>query len=284
MELSRMSCGQQGLMMAHDRDRPSKHIARLIKEAEPRRRRGTVITGIDKAIKALPLQPRWESSIEQAIDFGRRTLQVACEDARTYKDYDPGRELAYWIRTTELARKAHEALDRLISHIGPGMTLLDILVPSARFPGKSGTIQIRIGYAPRSKDENEKELATLLEARRALVQLSAHAEKRRKGRAQVRKHEGNLEKRAFVYILAEGYIFLTGERPGKGRYLENNPFLRFVKAAADDAGKFKGKKDQDFFSALKSTLKTLDGYERSLAGTKNNQSISGIIAHGPGWA
>jgi hypothetical protein len=237
---------------------------------------------IDKEIESLPLQTRWTS--EQALVFGRRTLQVACEDARTYKDYDPGKELAYWTRTTELARKAHDVLDKLISHIGPGMPLLDLLVPSARFPSKSGTIQIRIGYAPRSKDEAEKELATLLEARRALVQLSAHAEKRRKGRAQVRKHEGNLEKRAFVYRLAEGYIFLTGKPPGRGRYPECNPFLRFVNAAADDSGKFKDENDQDFFSALKSARKTLDGLERSLAGTKNHQSISGIIAHGPVWA
>ena len=39
------------------------------------------------------------------------------------------------------------------------------------------------------------------------------------------------QKRAFVRILAEGWVFLTGEMPGKHRDPLKNPFLRVVEAA-----------------------------------------------------
>ena len=39
------------------------------------------------------------------------------------------------------------------------------------------------------------------------------------------------QKRAFVRILAEGWVFLTGEMPGKNREPLKNPFLRAVDAA-----------------------------------------------------
>jgi hypothetical protein len=59
-----------------------------------------------------------------------------------------------------------------------------------------------------------------------------------------------------VYPLAEGWIFLTGKRPGKGKGPNKNPFLRFVDAAADDSGEFKDV--EDFYLGLREALKQLD--------------------------
>ena len=42
------------------------------------------------------------------------------------------------------------------------------------------------------------------------------------------------QKRAFVRIWAEGWVFLTGEMPGKNPDPSKNPFLRVVEAAWSD--------------------------------------------------
>ena len=98
-----------------------------------------------------------------------------------------------------------------------------------------------------------------------------------------RTNEPDHRKRAFVYQLAEAWIFLTGKRPGRGRYQGTNPFLRFVNAAANDSGRFDNKDEEDFFSALKWALETLDRFERIDEKGESKQSISGIAARGPVW-
>jgi hypothetical protein len=81
-------------------------------------------------------------------------------------------------------------------------------------------------------------------------------------------------KRDFVYRLVEAWIFLTGEKPGMGSNATNNPFLRFVEAAARDAGI----EDENFFRALESALEKLNRYHVEVG-----QSCQSIAARGPAW-
>ena len=107
-----------------------------------------------------------------------------------------------------------------------------------------------------------------------------YAAQRKEQLKHTRINDPDYGKRAFVYRLAEGWVFLTGKKPGKGRYPHGNPFLRFVDAAANDAGGFEDV--EDFYSALRWTLKILDSYERS--DPKIKKSVSAIAAGGPEWA
>jgi hypothetical protein len=93
---------------------------------------------------------------------------------------------------------------------------------------------VGIVQRPQSRADAERELEALRKAREILQELAEHAQQRRDRLALGRKNEGDLGKRAFVYSLAEGWIFLTGRRPGRNS--TRNPFLRFVKAAWTDAG------------------------------------------------
>jgi hypothetical protein len=57
--------------------------------------------------------------------------------------------------------------------------------------------------------------------------------------------------------------------------------LRFVDAAANDAGEFED--IEDFYSALKWVLETLHKYESFDRAGETQYSISGIAARGPAW-
>jgi hypothetical protein len=96
-----------------------------------------------------------------------------------------------------------------------------------------------------------------------------------------KQHEPDYAKRAFVYRLAEAWIFLTGKKPGAGHDPLNNPFLRFVGAAAEDAGTFGAA--EDFYSSLRSVLEELNLHESWDRAGETQQSISGIAARGPAW-
>ena len=105
----------------------------------------------------------------------------------------------------------------------------------------------------------------------------AGARPRWKGLASRRKNEGNLGKRSFVYRLAEGWIFLTGKRPGRSYISSRNPFLRFVEAAWKDAG---FQSETDFSRALDASLKRLDEYSRA---GQSRQTILSLAQQGPVW-
>jgi hypothetical protein len=146
---------------------------------------------------------------------------------------------------------------------------------------KSGRVQLRLVQRQKSKDEAKEEASALIGARDALAELCAHAQRRRNRLAQTRKHEGDPAKRAFVYRLAEGWIFLTGKRPGRNFDPSRNPFLRFVIAAWTDAGF--DSDGEDFSSALDSTLKMLQEHENWPWSELSRETVSGIAARGPAW-
>ena len=160
----------------------------------------TAFFAIDRQIQAAPLQSRWQQS--DAIAFGRRTLQVAIEDARSIEEkYHPGETLAYWKRTAHLAARAHSLLELLIRHIGPkGVPATDILGPPVRVPvsmTKSGKLRIGIGPVGQSFDQAKNDTAALIAARDALAGFADRCQRRRDGLAFGRKNEGDSWKACF---------------------------------------------------------------------------------------
>jgi hypothetical protein len=238
-----------------------------------------VTFSIDEEIRKAQLQLQWQ--LTDAILFGRRTLAVAVEDANAYANYRPGEALAYWSRTEKLAVRAHRTLDDLIKHIGPaGVPSADILIPIQRVPSSFSKSSLVVNLLPRGQpfDQAKKDFSALLAARDACAGFANRTQQRRKSLAIRRKNEGDVGKRAFVYRLAEGWIFLTGKRPGRSYNSSRNPFLRFVEAAWKDAGLCS---EQDFSRALDAALRQLAAYER--LSDQTQQTISGLARHGPVW-
>jgi hypothetical protein len=263
--------------------RPQSARAKLKRSRTPHRWKANdqifdlaVTFAIDEEIRKAQLQSRWQ--LTDAVLFGRRTLAVAIEDANAYENYRPGEALAYWSRTTKLAVRAHAALHDLIKRIGPtGVPSGDILVPMERVPSswtKSGKITVKLLPHGQPPNQEKKDLEPLLAARDACAGFASRSQQRWKGLASRRKNEGNLGKRSFVYRLAEGWIFLTGKRPGRSYISSRNPFLRFVEAAWKDAGFHT---ETDFSRALDATLKRLDEYWQS------RQTILSLARQGPVW-
>jgi hypothetical protein len=139
-----------------------------------------------------------------------------------------------------------------------------------------------VGIVQRSKsrEDTEREIEALRKARDMLQELSGHAQHRRDRLARAGKNEGDLGKRAFVYVLAEGWIFLTGKRPGRNFYATRNPFLRFVKAAWTDAG---FGDHENFSRALESTLTGLANKEGRSWSEQSRETIRGLATRGPNW-
>jgi hypothetical protein len=87
---------------------------------------------IDAEIRSAKLQSRW--SLDDAISFGRRALQVALEDAIENEGTRPNDQFKMWDRTADMAKKAHDTLRELLEYIGPsglptaGPALLTITV------------------------------------------------------------------------------------------------------------------------------------------------------------
>jgi hypothetical protein len=183
-----------------------------------------------------------------------------------------------------LAERAHQTLNQLISHIGPiGVSPSDILGPGIRVPVRwaaSGRISVGIVQRPQSRADAEREVEALRKAHGILQELAEHAHQRRDRLARAHTNEGDPGKRAFVFSLAQGWIFLTGRKPGRSFDSKRNPFLRFVKAAWTDAGLCG---DEDFSRALDNTLARLAVNEGWSWSEQSRETITGLATRGPTW-
>jgi hypothetical protein len=247
-------------------------------------------TQIQQLAHGNALQPHW--SIDKAIRFGRRAIQVALEDANSNVGLRASDELETFEQTNSLAKRAHAPLQDIIEFIGPHGLPRGIKLSSGvrvhRRVAKSGQIELltslREGPSgkPFGPQDAKNEIEKLVTARDVLIDIQRYAERQRKRLAHTRKiKDPDYGKLAFVYRLAEAWISLTGKKPGRGRLPEHNPFLRFVESAATDAGRPPA---EDWYRALISALDILGRYESFDPNGKSPQSISGIVIRGPAWA
>lgn len=237
---------------------------------------------IDGEIKRTKLQSRWQ--VSQAIAFARCSLAIAINDAGDYESFDGGKELSYWTAVADLADRADFALQNLVRQIGDRIPDTDSLVQSVRVPvtiAKSGKIKVSMLPKGHWHGQSKEDFISLCNAKEALTGFAERCRLRRRDLAARRKNIGDPAKRIFVFRLAQGWIFLTGKRPGRTFLVERNPFLRFVGAAWRDAG-FDDDKE-DFSSALDAALKTFRGYEGWSWSKQSRETVSGLSTYGPNW-
>lgn len=231
---------------------------------------------ITKAVKSLDLQAWW--TMPAAISFARRSLEVALRDALKYQERRSRDQFDYWQNAKNLSSQANTALKLLIRHIEPDGLKSGIDVPSFDDVRVSHTLRMLPNGKVANRETNKAELAFLIGAQNAVKAVHDTASKYASQLTNSVGNEREHDKSAFVYRLAEAWIYLTGKPPGKGR--DRNPFLRFVDVAARDADI----EETDFYSAMKHAIGILEGHEQSMPGATNSrQSISGIRINGPRW-
>lgn len=223
----------------------------------------TTPLAIDREVQAAHeqsrLAPHWK--LTDAIEFGRRALIVAIEDAQTYDSHRLSKERAHQSRTIDLAGRTRALLSIFLKHLDANKPRPHRVPPSW---GGSGRVYVRL--------TSERLLSERLrEALIAARDVCGQVEKLKVVIPGKGGSEGEPGKRAFVFRLAEAWTYLTGKRPGTNTKAARNPFLRFVAAAWRDAGLAD---DENFVCALRAALELLKS---------NKQALARLIEHGPMW-
>jgi hypothetical protein len=170
--------------------------------------------------------------VDYVVPIGRRALEVAITEAVSQKELHP--RLSEWkpelSRIADASQDVVAALERLFKAINPDGKDAEHFAPFIR--------RLRVGGVA-SKAEYRDVADSALRDARLLVeakQISGklHADTLTRRDALLALYPPSLkdhQQRAFVRILAELWVFLTGEMPGKNRDPSKNPFLRVVEAA-----------------------------------------------------
>jgi hypothetical protein len=160
---------------------------------------------------------------------------------------------------TDTGDKASKALARMLRAIDPA--------PLRARHYVEPLLQTRLGDGAWRHSDNlhdltrraRRDVATLLRAQAIAARLARDADRRRRGFTSALRNPALIERRPFVAIMAEAWVFLFGQRPSLNPNPERNPFLRFVDAAWTD---WKGAdaKTESFVEALRDVHPTLTDY------------------------
>ena len=225
--------------------------------------------GIDKALSSRiksPRAPRIRSHlVYHVVRIGRRTLEVAIMEAVSQKELNPrlSEWAPEWSRIANASQDAIAAIAGLFRAIDPLGKDAEHFVPFIR--------QSRAGGVGASKAMRDARL--LVAAKQIIVKLRADTLTRRDGLVAIYPNSSrDHEKRAFVRILAEGWVFLTGQMPGKNRDPLKNPFLRVVDAAWIEWHQENSSDAAAFGEALDTAISSI-----------NEAELNWLRAVGPGW-
>jgi len=196
----------------------------------------TVPLQVDGHISARALHPRWHGvDATQAVYFARVAMEkavIAAEGARA--ELDVGEHIEEWARVGALARAASRSTASLLRTLSGSYHAergTETLLPALH--------QMLAHQRPTLKIAERRRLAaecadTLIRAEAIISEFATHTGKRHREISAKRRNAGDPAKAAFVGILAEGWVFLTGALPGAYKDIDQNPFLRFVTAAWAD--------------------------------------------------
>ena len=193
--------------------------------------------GIDEALKSridLPRGPRIRSHlIAHVVPIGRYALEAAINEAVSQKELHP--RLREWeperLRIADASQNAVAAIAKLFRAIDPDGKDAEHFAPFIRQSRAGGIEASKAGYHD-AYESALRDARLLVEAKQIIGKL--HADTLTRRNALVALYPNSFQdhqKRAFVRILAEGWVFLTGEMPGKSLDPSKNPFLRVVEAA-----------------------------------------------------
>ena len=235
--------------------------------------------GIDDALKSRIKAPRGARIrphlVDQLVLIGRRILEVAINEAISQKELHPRQsEWESWSCIAEASQDAVKALERLSRAINPHGKEAEHLAPFIRQSRTGGFEVSKAGY--RAAYESALRDARLLVAAKEIIgKLHADTLTQRGARMAIypNSHQDH-QKRGFVRIFAEGWVFLTGEMPGKHRDPLKNPFLRVVEAAwtdwhQEDSNSGSG----GFGEALNAAISSID-----------EARLNELRSEGPEWA
>jgi hypothetical protein len=234
--------------------------------------------GIDEALLLRIKSPRAPHIRSHLIDYvvpiGRRALEVAIKEAVSQKELNP-RQSEWepkWSLIADACQDAVAALARLFRAIDPDGKDAENFALFIRQSRAGGIEASKAEY----RDAAESALgdARLLVAAKEIIgKLRADTLTRRDALVALYPSSSkDHQKRAFVRILAEGWVFLTGEMPGKNLDPSKNPFLRVVEAAWIDWHQVKNSDAAAFGEALNAAISSVD-----------EAQLNWLRAAGPGW-
>jgi hypothetical protein len=190
---------------------------------------------------------------KEAVSICRRTLEVAIVSAQdAEEEARAGVHAAAWEELgkafDKAARSLRHALLVVPRGIGPPYPEAGpaILLPCLKqFHAHEGKIAKIADRSTAAADDAE----ILFAADALLPKLAAHCKRAASRIRSGRSNPGNPIKLAFVSILAEGWMYLTGRKPVTQP--ERNPFLNFTYSAWEDAG---GPPDENFHRQVRAVV------------------------------
>jgi hypothetical protein len=236
--------------------------------------------GIDEELKSrieAPRGPRIRSHlVDQVVPIGRRILEVAINEAVSQKELHPRQSEweSEWSRIAEASQDAVKALERLFRAINPLGKDAEHFAPFIRQSRAGGIEASKAGYRD-AAESALRDARLLVEAKQIIGKLHADTLTSRDRRLAIYPNSyQDHQKRGFVRIFAEGWVFLTGEMPGKHRDPLKNPFLRVVEAAWTDWHQEDSNSDSaGFGEALDAAISSID-----------EARLNELRAKGPEWA
>ena len=164
-----------------------------------------------------------------------------------------------WSQITDASQDVVKALDRLFRAIDPYGKEAEHFAPFIRQSrGNGGFEASKAGYRD-AAESALRDARILVEAKQIIGKLHADTLTRRDGLvAHYPYSSQDHQKRAFVRILAEGWIFLTGEMPSKNLDPSRNPFLLVVEAAWLDWLEEDSSDTEAFGDALHAAISSID--------------------------
>lgn len=195
-------------------------------------------------------------SQKHAVEVCRRTLDVAIHNAQDAEEEARASEYAAeWEELEKAYNKAAISLRHALKvaslgnnppypQAGPA-----VLLPHLKqFHAREGIIAEIADRSAAAADD----ATTLFAADALLHKLAVHSRRAASRIRSGRSNPGDPIKLAFVSILAEGWMYLTGRKPGMQP--ERNPFLDFTSYAWDDAC---GPSDKNFHRQVRAVVASL---------------------------
>jgi hypothetical protein len=234
--------------------------------------------GIDEALLSRiksSRAPRIRSHlVDYVVPIGRRALEVAIKEAASQKELNP-RQSEWepdWSGIADAAQDAVAAIGKLFRAIDPKGKDAEHFAPFIRQSRAGGVEASKAGYRD-AAETALRDARLLVEAKQRIGKLRADTLTRRDALlALYPSSSQDHQKRAFVRILAEGWVFLTGVMPGKNPDPSKNPFLRVVEAAWIDWRQVKNSDAAAFGEALNAAISSID-----------EAQLNWLRAAGPGW-
>ncbi len=212
--------------------------------------------------------------VDYVVRIGRRALEVAIKEAVSQKELNPrlSEWEPEWSHIADASQAADVALSKLFRAIDPAGKDAENFAPFIRQSRAGGVVASKAEY--RDAAESALRDARLLVAAKQIIgKLRADTLTRRDALVALYPSSSqDHQKRAFVRILAEGWIFLTGEMPGKHPDPSKNPFLRVVDAAWIDWHQEDSSDAEAFGEALNAAISSID-----------DAQLNWLRAAGPGW-